>query len=133
MDVVAGLIRDRPELGREHPAAAMDEIQEISRDIPVRIGHRQPPPADRDRDIVVIEQHLRSAARVRRIARDHIGAVDGARAVIALDPHHLVRAFGAIDHRHRPLKAVPAQMLLAQLAEPDPRLPHEAAAGEMDP
>jgi hypothetical protein len=111
----------------------MHEIQEIARDIAIRIRHRLPPPADRDRDIVIVQQHLRPTARVRGIARDHIGAVDGARAVIALDPHHLVGAFGAVDHRDRPLKALPAQMLLAQFAEPDPRLPRKAAAGEMDP
>jgi hypothetical protein len=65
--------------------------------------------------------------------RYDIGAVDLAPAVIALDPDDLVGAGGAVDHRHRSLKAVPAQMLLAQFAEPDPRLPHKAAAGDMDP
>ncbi len=39
----------------------------------------------------------------------------------------------ATGTREEWLLAVPAQMLLAQLAEADPRLAHKAAAGEMDP
>ena len=133
MDVVAGLVLDRAELGGEGAAAAMHEIEEVADHVAIAVRHRLPPPADRDRDIIVRQQHLPVAARVIGVGRDHIGAVDRARPVVALDPHDLVRPLGAIEHRHRALEAVPREMLLAQLAEPDPRLPHETAAGEMDP
>ncbi len=93
------------------------------------------PPADRDRDILVCQQGLPEAARILGIGRDDIGAVDGARPVVALDADNLVRPVGAVEHRHRPGKALAAQMLLLEpgLVEPDPRLAHETAAGEMDP
>jgi hypothetical protein len=81
------------------------------------------------RDIVVRQQCLPAAARVVRIGSDDIGAVDLARPIVALDPHDLVGPVGAVEHRHRPRKALPAQMLLAQVAEPDPGLPHKTAAG----
>ena len=133
MDVVAGLVSDRPELGGEGPGPAMHEIEEVARHVAVAVGHRLPAPADRDRDIFVRQHDLPVAARVGRVGRHDIGAVDRARAVIALDPQNLVRPVGAIDHRHRALKTVAGEMLLTQLAEPDPRLTHKAAAGEMDP
>ena len=76
-----------------------------------------------------------TAARVIGVGRDDIGAVDRARPVVALDADDLVRPVGAVEHRHRPGKALAAQMLLPEvgLVEPDPRLAHETAAGEMDP
>jgi len=81
------------------------------------------------RDIVVRQQCLPAAARVVRIGSDDIGAVDLARPIIAFDPDDFVGPVGAVEHRHRPRKALPAQMLLAQVAEPDPGLPHKTAAG----
>src|SRR5262249_13717269 len=77
--------------------------------------------------------HLPAAARVFGVARHDIGGVDLPPAVFALDAHHLVGAGEAVDHRHRSGKAAPAQMLPAQLAEPDPRPPDKPAAGKVDP
>jgi hypothetical protein len=98
-----------------------------------RIFRTFSPTADRHGDIVVRQQRLPAAARVARIGRDDIGAVDLTRPIVAFEPHHFVRPIGAIEHRDRPGKALPAQMLLAQLAQPDPRLTHEAAARKVDP
>ena len=56
-----------------------------------------------------------------------------ARPVIALDPHHLVRSVGAVEHRDWAGEPLPAQMLFLEFAEPDPSLAHKAAAGKMDP
>jgi len=85
------------------------------------------------RDIVVRQQCLPAAARVVRIGSDDIGAVDLARPIVALDPHDLVGPVGAVEHRHRAGKPVPAQMFFSQLAEPDPCLAHKAPAGKVNP
>ena len=76
---------------------------------------------------------MRGAARVIAVGRDNVGAVDRARAVVALDADNFVGPLGAVEHRHRALKPVPREVLLAQIAEPDPRLAHDPAAAEMDP
>ena len=75
----------------------------------------------------------RRTARVRRVGRDDIGAVDLAWPVIAFDADDLVRPVGAVEHRDRTGEPVPAQMFFPKLAEPDPRLAHKAAAGKVDP
>ena len=91
------------------------------------------PPADCDGDIVVREQRLPATPCVAGIGCHDIGAVDLTRAVVAFEPHHLVWSVGAIEHRDGTGKALPAQVLLAQIAKPDPRLAYKAAAREMDP
>ncbi len=111
----------------------MNKIKQVARHIAIAIRHRLSPSADRHRDIVVRQQCLPAAARVAGIGRHDIGAVDLPRPVVAFEAHDLVRSVGAIEHRHRPGKALPAEMLLAQIAEPDPRLTHKAAARDMDP
>ena len=75
--IVARLVGDRPELGREHAGC---------RDARNRAGRRpccgsgRASPARRrliaDRHILVRQQHLPAAARVVRVGRDDIGAVD---------------------------------------------------------
>ncbi len=130
---VARLVRDRPEFGGEDTAAAMHEIKKIALHIAIAIRHRLPPTADRHGDIVVREQCLPTAARVGRIGRDDIGAVHLARPVLAFEPHDLIRPVGAVKHCNRSGKTLPTQMLLTQIAEPDPRLTHKAPARKMDP
>src|SRR3984893_6206319 len=111
----------------------MHEIKKITLHVAIAVRHRVSPAADRHRDIVVRQQILPAAARVARIRCYNIAPVDLTRPVVAFEPHHLVRPVGAVEHRHRPGKALPAQMLLPQIAEPDPRLTHKAPARKMDP
>src|SRR5882757_2139779 len=111
----------------------MHEVEKVALHVAIAIRHRLAPPADRHGGIVVRQQCLPAAARVARVGRDDIGAVDLTRPVLAFEPHHFVRPVRAIEHRHRPGKALPAQMLLAQIAKPDTRLTHKAPAREMDP
>jgi hypothetical protein len=82
-----------------------------------------------------LPESLPAAARVLAVGRDDIGAVDGAGSVVALDADDFVGPVGAVEHRDRPGKALAGKMLLPKpgLVEPDPRLAHETAAGEMDP
>jgi hypothetical protein len=102
----------------------MHEIKKVALHITIAIRHRLPPAADCYGDILFCEQILPAAARVIRIGCDDIGTVDLPRPVVAFEPHHFVRSVAAVEHRHRPDKALPAQMLLPQIAEPDPRLTH---------
>jgi pimeloyl-ACP methyl ester carboxylesterase len=47
--------------------------------------------------------------------------------------HPTVSAENLPEHRHRTLEPVSRKTLLAEFAQPDPRLAHKAAAREMDP
>jgi hypothetical protein len=111
----------------------MREIEQVAVEAAKAVRHRLAPPADADRHVVIRQQHLPAAARILGVARHDIRRIDLASAIFALDAHHLVRPGKAVDHRYRSGKAAPAQMLLAQFAEPDPRLPHKPAAGKVDP
>ena len=131
--IIARLIGDRPKFGRERACPAMHKIEKVAVEVAEPVRHRRAPPADSDRHVVVRQQHLPAAARVGCVAGNHIGAVDLAPPVLAFDAEDLVRPAGAVDHRHRPGKALAAQMLLAQFTEPDPGLADKTATGEMDP
>src|ERR1700751_974330 len=111
----------------------MHEVKEVALHISIAVWHRLSPAADCDRDIVVREQFLPTTPRVAGIGCHDIGTVDLTRAVVAFEAHNLVWSVGAIEHRDRPGKALSAQMLLAQIAKPDPGLTHEAAARKVDP
>jgi hypothetical protein len=71
--------------------------------------------ADRDRDVLVGQQGQRPAARIARVGRDDVGAVDLARPLIALDPDNLVRPVGAVEHRDRAGESAAAQMLFPEI------------------
>ena len=52
-DVVAGLVAQRAKLRGEHARTAVHEVEQVAADVAIAIGHRLPPAADRDRDVVI--------------------------------------------------------------------------------
>jgi hypothetical protein len=111
----------------------MHEIKKVALHVAIAIRHRLSPAADRHGNIIVRKHCLPAAARVACIGCNDIGTIDLTRPVVAFEPHNLIRPVGAIQHSHRPSKTLPAQVLLAQIAKPDPRLTNKAATREVDP